>query len=249
MNATRIWVVATVVLSIGLLLGGWFIGVQPKFTEAGTAELQRVNAVALNQANEVTLADLKKQFESLDTIQDDLADVQKAIPYRLDAPELIVQLNALAGATGVGVTEIKIDEPRAYGAPAPIAAPVAETPAPDDTEETEEAPPAPVVAAAPVAPPAVTDARVTAANFVAVPISVSVIGTYTTAQSYVHALQTGERLFLVTGLTLNPVDSAAIGPDALFTAVVTGYVYVLLDPVADAADAEAAAEEAEATSN
>ena len=252
MNTTRIWVVATVVLSIGLLLGGWFLGVQPKLVEAGTAELQRVDAVALNVTNEQTLAELKEQFESLDAIEAELAAVQKAMPYRLDAPTLLVQLNALSGTTGVSVTEIKFEEPRAYGAPVPVAAPVAETPAEGDTEATEEAPIEPVAAVAPVAPvtpPTVTDARITAANFVAVPMSVSVLGTYNTTQAYVRSLQSGERLFLVTGLTLNPVDSASIGPDALFTGVITGYVYVLLDPVADEADAEATLTADEAASD
>lgn len=241
MNTTRIWVVATVVLSIGLLLGGWFLGVQPKLVEAGTAELQRVDAVALNVVNEQTLAELKEQFESLDIIEAELTEVQKAMPYRLDAPAVLAELYALASTTSVVVSEIKIDEPRAYGTPAPVAAPVAETTAEgESTETTEEVPVEPAAATTPVAPPSVTDPRITPANFVAVPMSVSVLGTYTTAQSYVRALQSGERLFLVTGLTLNPVDSAAIGPDALFTGVITGYVYVLLDPVAEEADAEAA---------
>lgn len=233
MNATRLWVIGAIVVALGLLAIGWFAGVQPNLAEAAKAEMARLDAVEVNAMNELALVELKQQFEDLDELEGELADLQVAVPLGLDAPGLYREVMASAAALGVSVTELVIGEPRAYGAP-PAPAPAPAASAEDDAQApTDEAETAPVVVdAAPVAPPIVTDARISAQNFVAVPTTITVTGSFSAVQAYVGAAQHGERLFLVTALDLNP-SAGAGGPGAPYTAVLDGYVYVLIDAVDD----------------
>ena len=240
MNAIRLWVIGGALVAIGLAAFGWFVGIQPKLAEIARAELSRQQAVELNIQNELVLADLKEQYEQLDELSADLEKLQLAVPYTVDAPNFFRQLNGLAAATGVSVSEITIDEARAYGAPPPVV-PVEEPAADAASEDSAASDPAPepVAAAAPISPPSVTDPRVTAANFVAVPVTVTVSGTYNAVQSFVSAAQHGERLFLALGMNLTPSDAAAVGGEALYSGVINGFIYVLIDPVAIEKDAAA----------
>lgn len=240
MNATRLWVVGGMVLALGLVAFGWFVGIQPKLAEITQAEVSRQQAVELNAQNEVVLADLKAQYEQLDELSADLEKLQVAVPFTVAAPSFLQQLNAIAAGTGVAISEVTIDEARAYGAPPPV------VPAAATTEENgtdEGAAPEPIPAAAPISPPPVTDPRVNAANFVAVPVTVTVAGTYNAVQSFVSAAQHGDRLFLALGMNLTPSDAAAVGGDAAYSGVINGFIYVLIDPVAiEEIAAEAAAD-------
>ena len=116
MNATRLWVIGAIVVAAGLLAIGWFAGVQPNLTEAAKTEMARLDAVEVNAMNELALGELKQQFEDLDELEDELADLQVAVPLGLDAPGLYREVMANAAALGVSVTELAIGEPRAYGA-------------------------------------------------------------------------------------------------------------------------------------
>lgn len=249
----RLWVLGAVVLTIGVVISGWFLGIQPKLAEASAADLQRLSAVELNATNQITLAQLKEQFETLDELEAELGKVQRAVPYRLDSPQMLADVSALAASTGVTVDSVVIGDPLPYGAPAPaVVESVPEgTEAPEDSgttdgteaESEEAAEPVAPAPGGPVSPPAVTDSRITASNFVAVPVTISVGGSYPAVQAFTKATQTAERLFLVTALALSPADSASTGPEAPYTAVLTCYVWVLLDPAAEetaAADIEEA---------
>jgi hypothetical protein len=222
-------VIGAVVVAIGLLAIGWFVGVQPKLTEAAKAEIARLDAVEVNALNEIALVELKEQFQDLDELEEELAELQVAVPFELDAPGLYREIMASAAALGVSVTEIVIGEPRAYGAP--LAAEAEAEPAEDDAAATAEEEPAPPVDAAPVAPPIVTDPRISGQNVVAVPTTITVTGPLSAVQAYLSAAQHGKRLYLVTAIDLTP-SAGAGGADAPYTAVLDGYVYVLLDPVA-----------------
>ena len=80
--------------------------------------------------------------------------------------------------------------------------------------------------AAPAAPVLVTNPKITAANFIAIPVQLAIKGPYSNVLDFVRGLQTGPRLFLVTTITTKPpADKAAAGS---VDATVGGLVYVLL---------------------
>ena len=75
---------------------------------------------------------------------------------------------------------------------------------------------------APQAPPLVTNPKITAANFIAIPIALKISGQYANVLNFVKGLQAGERLFLVTNLSTKTVVPSTVDAD------ITGLIYVLL---------------------
>jgi hypothetical protein len=82
----------------------------------------------------------------------------------------------------------------------------------------------------------VTNAKITAANFIAIPIQLAVSGPYANVLDFVNGLQMGPRLFLVTALTTKSSTDPKPAPGAV-DATVGGFVYVVLDANAAAAKA------------
>ncbi|MBX3091867.1 MAG: type 4a pilus biogenesis protein PilO [Cryobacterium sp.] len=84
------------------------------------------------------------------------------------------------------------------------------------------------------APGATVNGAVTADNFVAITIQLEVNGTRNQVIDFLSDLQYGDRLFLVTKLTLaqDQTGSSQEGAPAGYTGSLTGYVYVLVDPSA-----------------
>ncbi|GAA3731604.1 hypothetical protein GCM10022239_05250 [Leifsonia bigeumensis] len=90
------------------------------------------------------------------------------------------------------------------------------------------------------APGETTDPLVTADNFVAIPIDLTVDGTRPQVIEFINDLQYGERLFLVIKLTVaKSADAAATEPDSEeaptakgYVGNISGFVYVLVDPAA-----------------
>lgn len=89
----------------------------------------------------------------------------------------------------------------------------------------------------PVAGPA-TNPRITSNNFIVVPVQFSVTGDYSSVLNFVHEVQVGARLFLISNLSsMGATDGKAVavhgnksGPNVLqkVDATVGGYVYVLI---------------------
>jgi Tfp pilus assembly protein PilO len=87
-------------------------------------------------------------------------------------------------------------------------------------------------------------ASISATNFVAIPIKLTVKGNTKKALEFVEALQTGDRLFLVSDLAFTPIE----GKKGEASADISGLVYVLLDkPIAAATDATATPGKTDAT--
>jgi Tfp pilus assembly protein PilO len=83
------------------------------------------------------------------------------------------------------------------------------------------------------APGATTNGAVTADNFVAITIDLTVTGTRTQVIDFVSDLQYGDRLFLVTKITVaQELSNTESGTTVSYTGNITGYVYVLVDPSA-----------------
>jgi hypothetical protein len=63
---------------------------------------------------------------------------------------------------------------------------------------------------------------------VAIPVSITSLGDWNATLAFFHGLQSGTRLFLISGFN-TATDSTGV-----ITATTTGYIYALLDPKADA---------------
>lgn len=249
MDRNRIWVIGAVLL-IGVTgFLGWMLGISPKLSEARAADEERVSVETQNVGYEAQVATLKTQFESIGKLKSELAALQLAVPNAADIPAFVTQLDVISQQHQVTLTDITVNDAQPY-VPVVVAAPVAETAAPVASDAAAAAEAAPVVA--PVAPTALDlgaalaptpSPLVTAANFVSVPVSLTVDGSYGSVLDFLEGLQKGTRLVMVTtfsttGAVAGPVgdttEAAAPASSDQVTAKISGLLYVLLAPGAGA---------------
>ena len=222
MDRNRLWVIGTVARMAVVVVGGWFLGIQPQLNAANAASESRTSEAARNAASERLLVTLKKDFEGIGELKDSNATLRRSVPSSAQLSTFVTELNALSGQNSVAVTTITVSDAKAYTPPVIVAAAVtgaAASPTPSPTASA-----APVVAApvAPQAPPLVTNPKITAANFIAIPITLKISGQYANVLNFVKGLQAGERLFLVTNLSTKTVVPPTVDAD------ITGLIYVLL---------------------
>ncbi|MBG6238964.1 Tfp pilus assembly protein PilO [Mycetocola sp. CAN_C7] len=221
MDKTKIWILASAIVMVGILALGWFVGVDPQLKAKASTDEQRISVEAQNTATELTIVKLKKDFETIDDLKTQLAGLRGSIPAEGQLPSFLTQLDTLAAASNSKVTSLTVSEAIPYTAPATSVAPVEE---PVDSEG--EAPDADAAAEpeAPDVPDTITDPRITPENFVAIPVEVQVEGDRDAARAFISELQHGPRLFMATNITIAPIEDKP----GVFTATISGYVYVLL---------------------
>jgi len=220
MQTHRILSGLTVFLMVVLVAAGWFLVAQPQLAAAATANQSLAGVQSQSAATQATITHLIAEQKKLPELTKDLAALRLSIPGGAESSAYINGLNALAASAGVTITDITLDDPVAYTSPAAAAAPkpgASPSPSPTPSPSATKAP-------APTGWTPPSDPRITAANFVAIPVSVTTIGDWPTTLAFIHGLQNGQRLFLVTGIATD------VETDGSLKAAVKGYIYVLLDP-------------------
>jgi Tfp pilus assembly protein PilO len=218
----------TILVMIALVAAGWLLVAQPQLAAASTANDQIASVNTQVATTQTTINQLRAEQAKLPDLKAQLAALRSSIPTDADVSQYIDTLNALAGASGVTLTSIKVSPAAAYVAPVivpPVTASTS-TPAPASTS-------APATPATPVTPTAwspTVDSTITGINFVSIPVNVTVSGSQDQTLAFLKGLQTGTRLFLVNAIN-NTVASDGNG----VTASIDGFIYVLLDPAATAA--------------
>jgi Tfp pilus assembly protein PilO len=219
MNASasnRLWVIGSRVLVVAIIAMGWFLGVSPKLAEAATAGDQLVAAEAENVVQQHEVEVIKKQFEKLPELKSQLAALRAAVPAGDAMSAFLDELHALELASNVTLTDFKANDGQPY------------TPVKDALTTVST-----------------TNPLITAENFVAIPVSLTVSGSTANVMSFINGVQTGQRLYLVQDLKLkqsttsdSKTTSESTGD---FEAAIDGFVYVLLDnPPAPAKTAKTA---------
>jgi Tfp pilus assembly protein PilO len=239
MDRNRLWILGAVLVIGATAVLGWLLGISPKLGEARAADIERVSVEAQNSAYRTQLETLKAQFESIGELRTELATLRQAVPSEADLPEFLRQLDDIGRAHSVTFSSIQVSDAKPY---TPIL--------PSEPVATAEAPARGAVALAAASPlaaadtPAVTS-RVTAANFVAIPVSLTVDGGYDNVLAFIKGVQDGSRLMLVTAFNTNAApdgdgaaSSAATASTAAdttgfhaatVTGTISGFVYVLLN--------------------
>lgn len=225
MDKTKIWILGSAIVMVGILALGWFVGVDPQLKAKASTDEQRSSIEAQNTATELTIVKLKKDFETIDDLKTQLAGLRGSIPADGELPSFLTQLDTLAAASNSKVTSLTVSEAIPYTAPATSVAPV-EEPVEGEGEATDaEAAAEPETAVeTPEVPDTITDPRIKPENFVAIPVEVQVEGDREAARAFISELQHGPRLFMATNVTIAPIEDKP----GVFTTTVSGYVYVLL---------------------
>ena len=214
----RLIVFVTALASVAIIALGWFLGVAPRLADAATAEVERQSVAAQNEGLEVQLGQLREDFERIDELRAEVAELRASIPDFADYAGFVSELNGLAASTGAVVSRLSVGDASWY----PSAQASAEAPA----EDAPAAPPEGVASAAgvpteaaagPVQVP-IDTSLVNGSNFVAIPVTIEVTADYDQAVSLIGALQAEKRLFLVTGFAYGGASNPRID----------GLLYVLL---------------------
>ncbi|MDR6971502.1 hypothetical protein [Leifsonia shinshuensis] len=221
MNATRLWTIGAIVLAAAILVGGWFLAIQPQISAASDAAAERFTVDQANAVNLAKLAKLKQDYADMPTIDKELASLRRSVPTdTADYPSFMKDLSAAAAADSVTITSITFsdtipDPGPANGASTPDAS------GPSTSTATPAPTASPTASPAPAAPGGTAAAN--APLLVATPAVVTVKGSWTAVRAFLKSVQTGSRLFLVTGASLLPSDNAAA-----VEAKVNGYIYTVL---------------------
>jgi Tfp pilus assembly protein PilO len=222
MISNRVWQLGAAIVCIGIIALGWFLGVSPKLTEMSAAEAETESVDQQNLATEADIAQLKAEFENLDEVAAELDALRASLPASADYARFLAELNTIAGDNSASLSGFTPTTPVVLsddGTPA--------DPAAADAGAEEGATDA--------APEATTLADGT---LVAIPTTLSAVGSFRDLLDFVKDLQYGERLFLVSGLSFT--DDAASND---YSVAVTGYIYVEIDSSvvepSDAIDEEA----------
>jgi len=223
---TRVWALITVVMVAALLAGGWFLGISPQLDAVKAADTQKEQVESQNRGIQERLLNLQQQSGNLEELQAEAVGLEKVIPSGTQASQFITALNALAAQAGVQITSISLGDGQPYQEPAGAAssgAPAsegAETPTPAPTPVPTETAPAGGVPTG--APAPLVDGRITGDNFVLLPVGIEVSGGWANVHAFVHSVQTGERLVLVT-----KVSASSDGGDS-YTMSISGVMYALI---------------------
>ncbi len=218
------WVIGTAFVSILILVLAWMVGVGPQMETAQQARDDAERVEMQNVAHQRRLNELREQFQHLDEYKAEIAEIAVQLPPEDDEPAFIREIAAAAASAGVFVVSVINDAPEPFLAGAPA------DPAPA-AEESEDSEGEDAAEEAPTGTPQVTGID----GFVAVPFSITVLGTYDATVRFVELAQQFQRLFVVTGLTVEGQRPSAPsgGKPEVFEGdaetVVNGYVYVLQD--------------------
>ncbi|PZE87220.1 hypothetical protein [Curtobacterium sp. MCBD17_032] len=235
MNKNKLSLVIALVVTVAVLAGGWFLGVQPLLAQSADNGRQQEAIDSTNEANQAELARLAKAAGDLGTTKAELAALRASIPSSEDTTPFLKALDGSATAAGVRITTITIGDAQPYVGPTATdgadgadggSSATAATPAPTATPSAAATP------AVPTAPVPVTDPAITGTNFTVMPVTVAIAGSYDQALAFTKAVQGGDRLFLVNRIAATDADEDA-PPMTAQAWSLSGFVYVLSDPSGD----------------
>ncbi|WBM81188.1 hypothetical protein KIV56_08270 [Cryobacterium breve] len=232
MDRNRIWIIGSIVIVVAVVAMGLLLGIQPQLEAVSTANDDRMAVEASNSGQAAVLAKLKTDFAGIDNLKAELIPLKASVPSGTEMPSFVTQLDALAGSTSVTLSGMTVADAVPYAAPAALAS----TGTADAAAGSSDAP-ARSSAAAPL-----TDSQITAKTFASLAVQITVTGSYAHALDFISGLQSGQRLYLVTGITTAPLTDAPVEGAKARTpgdvqATITGLVYVLVPPATAATPA------------
>ncbi len=203
MSSLKTWVAGTVLTSVLLAAGGWFLLISPQRSSAEEIRSQTESAAQSNAVLEVEIAALKRQHESIAEFRAALAEARLAIPADAEIASLLRQIDAVAVSTGVTLISVT---PGAGASVTLVAVPSDEPAAPAEAdgegEATEGSEPAPDATATPEVP--------AIDGLYGIPLAIDVIGSYEATTAFLAQIQTGvERYIRVAQISSTALEARA----------------------------------------
>ncbi len=239
------WIGGTVFAAVVIGAATWFGAVSPTLSAAADLRAQTDQVSQSNDLLQTKVKKLAADFQNLPRYKQQLDALRVQIPTTAELSEFVRQVQQIATGHSVVVTSLAPGAAVAVTLAQPAAPPAAATPSADPSA-TPTASPSPTASAssAPVAGTGSTASGSSAASGVpagmaAVPVSMTVIGTYDNTLAFLNDLQTATpRLMLVSGIAGTAQKDAAAGGGKPATRagdqelVITGDLFALPDPTA-----------------
>ena len=208
-----------------ILAAGWFLAISPTMASADASRAQTAVERAHNDLLKQQNATLKEQFTHLEEYKAQLAALRVQLPAHADLSALNSELQALVASAGLTTTTFGATTAQAFAPVAAAAAPVADAAAPAATGTG--------AAAAGAAAPAPATSY---PGFFAIPLTMTVLGTYDATLKFLDSLQTtSSRLYLVGSITATSQQDGGSSPGKPATSkgdletTINGFTYVLQD--------------------
>jgi len=234
----RIWIIGTAILSVAVIVLGWFLGIAPKLAESTLASFQRTQVDGQNAQHAADLAALKEQFSSIEEIRAHLNAAEDGVPNNDESDLYYDELHAYTKGEKLSIDEITFAAPVPYAAIDPLSAEVGEAGAVADpvtdpvTDPVVDDPNAgddggtTTSAGTPAVAGTSTNSLVTPSNFYTVEVSMRVSGAQNDVLEFITNMREADRLFLLT--TIDPNDSEDI-PPGFMDSTIKGLIYVVND--------------------
>lgn len=185
-----------VVAIVGVLAGGWFLGVQPMLSLASTSNSQRANVEQINALQEARLGELTEKSDDLPALQTAAADLSAAFPVGPGMAAFLGELNQIAAETKVQITSLTAGDAQLL---------VAEAPAPAEGETPSE--PAPAGTAEPAETAAGSGA--VPSDFSGLPITLAATGSLDSLSAFIDRIHKGSRFVTVASVAITSDASGA----------------------------------------
>lgn len=227
MSKSSSWIAGIGLLCIAVFAAGWFLLVSPKLADAQANRDQTASTEMRNVILAKRVDTLREQFEDLDRYKAELAALRVQLPEDVQQSELLREYAEIAAASNVVITGYGFSEAVTVTPPEPAA-----EPAPSPSPSASPSPsPSPTEATSVPADPAATTGPPVIPGFHAIPLTVTVSGTYADVQAFVGRLQTeAPRLVLVSTVgIIGEEENVGLDPAAPRTVALTatGFAYVL----------------------
>jgi Tfp pilus assembly protein PilO len=115
MTDTRKWTVGAVLVSVLILIAGWFLLIAPQRAEVTKLQTETQTQDNNNSAAETELAVLKQQNKDLPEKQAELAALETKIPDSADLPTYIREMQDIGRKAGVDFTSLAPTTPVTMG--------------------------------------------------------------------------------------------------------------------------------------
>ncbi len=207
----RFWAFIPAALIVVILVAGWTFGIGPQLSLVSSTNSKRAAIEATNAATQARIIRLRADYLAIDALKLNLTELQTSVPSTASIPAFVTELNTIANANGVTVKSLSVSDARQY---APASATLAGSSGKAPT-------------------PAKTSSLITSSNFVLVPVQFSISGDYPKVLNFVHDVQNGRRLFLVStfssaGATTTKATSLKDKGSQPVDSSITGFAYVIL---------------------
>jgi Tfp pilus assembly protein PilO len=104
MNKNRMWVIGAVLAIVVIVASGWLIGIAPQLAVATSAKNDRSNVMIANARNQILLAKLKRDYQNIDALKNQISNLQESVPSVANIPSFVTELNI--GQCTAGDTEV-----------------------------------------------------------------------------------------------------------------------------------------------